>query len=151
MSSGRAEGAGFSRSSGEPTKPGGRVADREERRRSIRKRWDYNATVDRVVYSLCEEMEEYAEVYKVEAADLVKDVFQLLAVNAPAFTKPDKEYAEGVAAVRDWFLEDIEAVAVSFNLAPWDVLDDVFYVIVGDEVLPHEKAEELGLRLAIQM
>ena len=100
---------------------------------------------------MCEEMEEYAEVYKVEAADLVKDVFQLMALDAPALTNPDKNYAEGVATIRDWFLADVEVVARSFDLVPLDVLDDVFYVVIGDQVLPRDKAEEVGSHLAIQM
>ncbi len=107
--------------------------------------------MDRIIFSLCEEMEEYAEVYKVEAADLVKDVFQLMAIRAPALTKPDKDYAEGVANVRDWFLTDVGQVSQCFDLNPLDVLDDVFYDIINDEVLPRDKAEEVGFRVALEV
>ena len=74
-----------------------------------------------------------------------------MALDGPVFTKADQDYAEGVATVRDWFLADMEAVARSFDLDPLDVLDDVFHIIIGDKVLPRDRAEAVGSCLAIQM
>jgi hypothetical protein len=96
---------------------------------------DYIEAVDNILPMLRDDLSCYAEVCKVPRLALLDDVMKLILLDAPFLSKGDDDYLQCVTNVRDWLLEDVDAIARSFDVRFSVVLVDMLKVIIDDTPL----------------
>ncbi len=109
---------------------------------------DYLEAIDNIIPILCEDLESYATICGVARSALLRDVLESILLDAPSARDRDDEYLQCIAAIRDWLLEDVDAVARSFGVRFSLVLVDVLRVIIQDTTLADNFVRELAIRVS---
>lgn len=108
---------------------------------------DYLEAIDNLIPTLCQDLDCYAKVCEVGRSTLLKDVMESILLDAPSSHQADDDYIQCITAIRDWLLEDVAAVARSFDVQFPVVLVDMLKVIVKDTALADDFVGELAARV----
>lgn len=82
-----------------------------------------------------EDLQVTASVCRVDPASLFSDAILLLASETPGLERGDADYAGAVNQLLEWFFEDIDSVARSFDADPVDVFEYALKTIAEDTPL----------------
>jgi len=129
-------------------KSGTAVIFRKKAKSSLEGDPDCTDTVNELVLSwLVEDLEITAGTCHADPNDVFEDLLALIVSKTPVLHRPEADYAGAVRQLTEWFLEDVESVARSFELDPPDVLVDAFKLAVSETPLADRMIEvkaELG-------